>query len=81
MDKGHGITVYDRAGNRLRGWLQDNGHIHLAQHAHRYTYGRLNRKGDVELYDDEGGVTLACVGGAATADSGAQRVLRRAVVA
>lgn len=63
MDKGHGITVYDRAGNRLRGWLQDNGHIHLAQHAHRYTYGRLNRHGDVELYDDEGGVTLACVGG------------------
>lgn len=80
MDKGHGITLYDRSGNRLRGWLQDNGHIHLAQHAHRYTYGRLNRQGDVELYDDEGGVTLACVGGVPDGD-GSEPEPPRALVA
>lgn len=49
------IVLLDHLGRRLRGRLLGNGHILLSQHAHRYTYGRLSRRGLVELYDDEGG--------------------------
>lgn len=63
MSKAPSVTLYDRLGNRLRARLLANGHILLSQHVHRYTYARVGRHGDVELYDDSGNFSYACLAG------------------
>ena len=69
MSKAHNVTLRDRQGNRLRARLLANGHILLSEHAHRYTYARVNRRGDIELYDDSGNFSYASLdGGDADAD-------------
>jgi len=59
MPKISNVTLRDRQGNRLRARLLGNGHILLSEHAHRYTYARVNRSGDIELYDDSGNFSYA----------------------
>ena len=57
------VTLRDRQGNRLRARLLANGHILLSEHVHRYTYARVNRRGDIELYDDGGNFSYASLDG------------------
>lgn len=61
MAKAAQFTLFDRDGNRLRARLLANGHILLSEHRHRYTYARVGRCGDVELYDDSGRYSLAAL--------------------
>lgn len=68
MPRTRHVTIHDRFGNRLRARLLANGHVLLCQHAHRYTYARINRRGDVELYDDSGSFSYGCLGGGANDD-------------
>lgn len=63
MSKPHNVKLHDRLGNCLRARLLDNGHILLAEHVRRYTYARLNRRGEVELYDDTGSFSYAGLSG------------------
>ena len=56
------VTIHDRFGNRLRARMLANGHVLLCQHAHRYTYARINRRGQVELYDDSGSFSYGSLG-------------------
>jgi hypothetical protein len=56
------VTLFDRLGNRLRARMLANGHIALSEHAHRYTYARVSRQGNVELYDDNGNFSAASLG-------------------
>lgn len=69
MSRTRNITIHDRFGNRLRARLLANGHVVLCQHAHRYTYARINRRGDLELYDDSGNFSYGCLGGGANDDA------------
>lgn len=50
------LSLMDRFGNPIRARLLDNGHIQLGGNAWRYTYARLMRNGDIELYDEDGNV-------------------------
>ena len=50
------LSLLDRFGNTIRARLLDNGHIQLGGNAWRYTYARLMRNGDIELYDEDGNV-------------------------
>jgi hypothetical protein len=63
MTRAQNVTLRDRQGNRLRARLLTNGHILLSEHAHRYTYARINRRGDIELYDDDGNFSFASLDG------------------
>lgn len=63
MSKAQSVILRDRQGNRLRARLLANGHILLSEHAHRYTYARVNRRGDIELYDDVGNFSYASLDG------------------
>lgn len=62
MIAAHKITLMDRFGNAIRARLLDNGHIQLSGHAWQYTYGRLMRSGEIELYDEDGNVSTAVEG-------------------
>jgi len=62
MPNSRSVTLFDRLGNRLRARMLANGHIALSEHAHRYTYARVSRQGDVELYDDNGNFSVASLG-------------------
>lgn len=68
MPKAQNVTLRDRQGNRLRARLLANGHILLSEHVHRYTYARVNRQGEIELYDDGGNFSYASLDGGEQAD-------------
>lgn len=59
MSNARNIALYDRLGHRLRARLLANGHIQLSEHIHRYTYARVNQRGQIELYDDSGNFSYA----------------------
>jgi hypothetical protein len=53
------LDLLDRFGNVIPARLLDNGHIRLGGNVCRYTYARLMRTGEIELYDEDGHVTPA----------------------
>ena len=57
------IVLCDRLGRRLQARMYENGHIQLNGHSHRYTYARINQRGEVELYDDGGNFSYATLEG------------------
>ena len=57
------IVLYDRLGHRLRARWLENGHIQLNEHVQRYTYARVNQRGQIELYDDSGNFSYATLEG------------------
>ncbi len=48
------LNLLDRFGNVINCRLLDNGHIQVCSNAWRYTYARLMRNGEIELYDEDG---------------------------
>jgi len=56
------LNLIDQFGNALRARLLDNGHIQLNGNVWHYTYARLMRSGEIELYDEDGNVTAAVEG-------------------
>jgi len=82
MPKAQTVILRDRQGNRLRARLLANGHILLSEHVHRYTYARVNRQGEIELYDDSGNFSYASVdGGEHLADDAEDEPARAAFAA
>jgi hypothetical protein len=59
MTRATKLELMDRFGNALRARLLDNGHIQLGGNAWRYTYARLMRSGEIELYDEDGNFSTA----------------------
>lgn len=53
------LNLLDRFGNEINARLLDNGHIQVGGNAWRYTYARLMRTGEIELYDEDGNFSTA----------------------